>query len=257
MLILHAAQDKGNLVLWSEDSELRLTSADRQLDGKHPYSAEAQRIAEANGLEMVDNSFGSAIAWLPSRGDAPVPSSPMAGPMPKSRAKPRIRPWTVATLPLTPEQAVQLLQTWYGRPIVKPGVAIGTDLAYWTHAVQLAVSLTARQQFLPSLSERGGKTMATWIPVFIGEDAHRLAELAGLMPASARALTGTGTTEPPAMAAQAVLREFLTEQVDHLARSGTEPYNAAQPEFDSAHDAWLWALGHANPEVRSNPAQLQ
>ena len=33
--------------------------------------------------------------------------------------------------------------------------------------------------------------------MFIGEDAHRLAELAGLMPASARALTGTGATEPP------------------------------------------------------------
>ena len=198
MLILHAAQDKGNLVLWSEDSEPRLTSADRQLDGKHPYSAEAQRIAEAIGLEMGDNCFGSAIAWLPSRGDAPVPSSPMAGPMPKSRAKPRIRPWTVPTLRLAPEQAVQLLRKWYGQQVVKPGVAIGTDLAYWTHALQLAVSLTARQQFLPSLSERGGKTVAAWIPVFIGEDAHRLAELAGLMPASARALTSAEATEPPA-----------------------------------------------------------
>ena len=257
MLILHAAQDKGNLVLWSEDSEPRLTSPDRQLDGKHPYSAQAQRIAEAIGLEMGDNCFGSAIAWLPSRGDAPVPSSPMAGPMPKSRAKPRIRPWTVATLRLAPEQAVQLLRKWYGQQVVKPGVAIGPDLSYWTHAVQLAVSLTARQQFLPSLSERGGKTVAGWIPVFIGEDAHRLAELAGLMPASARALTGTGTAEPPTTPAQAVLREFITVQVDQLARAGTDTEHGTQPQFDSAHDAWLSALSRFNPEVRSNPAQLQ
>ena len=99
--------------------------------------------------------------------------------------------------------------------------------------------------------------MAAWIPVFIGEDAHRLAGLAGLMPASARALTGTGTTEPPAIAAQAVLRELITAQVDHLARAGTGPENPAQPQFDSAHEAWLWALGHTNPAVRSNPAQLQ
>ena len=93
--------------------------------------------------------------------------------------------------------------------------------------------------------------------MFIGEDAHRLAELAGLMPASARALTGTGATEPPATPAQAVLRDFITVQVDHLARTGTDPENLAQPELDSAHDAWLSALGQANPVVRGNPAQLQ
>ena len=257
MLILHAAQVKGNLVLWSEDSEPRLRRSDRQADGTHPYCAQAQHIVEAVGLETGDDSFASAVAWLPSRGDAPVPSSPMAGPTPKSRAKPRIRPWTVTTLHLTPEQAVPLLRTCHERQVLKPGVAIGTDLAYWTHALQLAASLTARQQFLPSLSERGGQTVAAWIPVFIGEDAHRLAELAGLMPASARALTGTGATEPPATPAQAVLREFITVQVDHWAHAGTEPDNPAQPQFDSAHDAWLSALGQANPEVRGNPAQLQ
>ncbi len=257
MLILHAAQVEGNLVLWSEDSEPCLTPPDRPMDGKHPYSAQAQRIADAVGLETAGNSYASAIAWLPSRGDAPVPSSPMAGPTPRSRAKPRIRPWTVATLQLTPDQAVHLLQTWYGRQVVKPGVAIGTDLAYWTHAVQLAASLTARQQFLPSLSQRDGQTVAAWIPVFIGEDAHRLAALAALMPPSARALTGTGATEPPAIAAQAVLREFITVQVDHLARTGAKSGELAQPQFDSAHDAWLSALSLSNPEVRSNPAQLQ
>ena len=255
MLILHAAQVKGDLVLWSEDSGTCLAPPGRQTDGKHPYCAQAQLLAEAAGLETDDNGF--AVAWLPSRGDAPVPSSPMAGPMPRSRAKPRIRPWTVTALRLRPEQAVPLLQTCHGRQVLKPGVAIGTDLAYWAHALQLAVSLTARQQFLPSLSERGGQTVAAWIPVFIGEDAHRLAGLAGLMPASARALTGTGTTEPPAIAAQAVLREFITAQVDHLARAGKGPENPAQPQFDSAHDAWLWALGHTNPAVRSDPAQLQ
>ena len=140
---------------------------------------------------------------------------------------------------------------------LKPGVAIGTGLAYWTHALELAASLTVRQQFLPGLSQRGDQTLAAWIPVFIGEDAHRLAELAGLMPASARALTGAGATEPPSTPAQAVLREFITAQVDHLVRAGTDTENPAQPQFDSAHDAWLSALGQANPAVLGNPAQLQ
>ena len=257
MLVLHAAQVKGSFVLWSEDSEPWLTQSDRPAAGKHPYCAEAQVMAEVVGLETGDASFAKAIAWLPSRGDAPLPSSPMAGPPPKSRAKPRIRPWTVTALHLRPEQAVPLLARLQQRHVLKPGVAIGADLAYWTHALPLAASLTARQQFLPSLSERGDQTMAAWIPVFIGEDAHRLAELAGLMPPSARALTGTETTEPPASSAQAVLREFITIQVDHLARVGTDTKNPAQPQFDSAHDAWLSALGQANPAVRSSPAQLQ
>ena len=257
MLILHAAPVKGNLALWGEDSELCLTQSEWQADGKHPYSAEAQRIAEAAGLETGDHSFTSAIAWLPSRGDTPVPSSPMVGLKPKSRAKPRIRPWTITTLHLAPEHAVSLLRACHQRQVLKPGVAIGTDLAYWSHALQLAVSLTARQQFLPSLSERGGQTVATWIPVFIGEDARRLAELAELMPASARALTGTEATEPPSGAGQAVLREFTAAQVDHLARAGTDTKNPAQLQFDSAHDAWLSALGHTSPAVQSNPAQLQ
>ena len=260
MLILHAAQDQGNLVLWSEYSGPLPTPPDPEAAGQHPYCAPAHLIAEAAGLATEDGCIANATAWLPSRGDAPVPSGSLAGPMPKSRARPRIRPWTVATLRLGPEQAAPLLQTCRRRQVLKPGVAIGTDLAYWTHALELAVSLTARQQFLPSLSERGGQTVATWVPVFIGEDARRLAELAGLMPASARAITGEGRAEPPATPAQAVLREFITAQVDHLARTaraGAAPDDPAQPQFDSAHDAWLWALGQTNPAVRGNPAQLQ
>ena len=45
MLILHTNQDRGNLVLWGEDSEPRLTQSEWQADGKHHYCAEAQRVA--------------------------------------------------------------------------------------------------------------------------------------------------------------------------------------------------------------------
>ena len=257
MLIFHAASVQRNLVLWAEDSDSRNKLPDRQKTGEHPHCARGRLLAEAVGLETGNDGFSNAIAWLPSQGDDPVPSSPMAGPTPSSRAKPRIRPWTVTTLRLTPEQAVTLLQACHQRLVLKPGVAIGPDLAYWTHALRLAISMTARQQFLPSLSERVGQTVATWIPVLIGEDAHRLAELAALMPASARALTDAVATEPPSSAAQAVLREFLAAQVDHLARTGAKVDGLGHLEFDSAHDAWLSALSLSDPTVRSNPVQLQ
>lgn len=257
MLILHAAHLQGNMVLWAEDSDPQGGPPEREKAGEHPHCARAQLLAEAVGLETGDSNFGSAIAWLPTLGNAPVPSSPLAGAIPRSRAKPRIRPWAVTTLRLRPEHAVPLLQACHGQLVLKHGVAIGTDLAYWTHVLQLAVSMTARQQFLPSLSERDGHAVATWIPVFIGQDAHRLAELAALMPASARALTAPAATDPPPMAAKAILREFLAARVDHLARAGAEADGLTQPEFDSAHDAWLWALDHSNPAVISDLAQIQ
>ena len=184
MFILHASVVQGNLILWAEDSGSRNGPPDRQAAGEHPHCARPRLLAEAAGLETGDNCFDSAVAWLPSRGDAPVPSSALAGPMPGSRAKPRVRPWTVATLRPNPEQTVRLLQACQGQRVLKPGVIIGPDLAYWAETLKFALSLTVRQQFLPALSQRDGQTIAIWTPVFTGEDARRLAQLAGLMPAS-------------------------------------------------------------------------
>ena len=108
MLILHAAAVKGDLVLWAEDSDQRDGPPEQEKAGEHPHCARAQLLAEAVGLETGDGNFASAIAWLPTLGNAPVPSSPMAGVIPRSRAKPRIRPWNVTTLRLRPEQAALL-----------------------------------------------------------------------------------------------------------------------------------------------------
>ena len=252
MLILHAAHTDGRLTLWAEDSEPHTGTP-----GEHPCCASEQLLAEAIGMEADKNHFASAIAWLPSSKDSPLPSSPMAGPTPKSRAKPRIRPWNVPTLPLSPEQTVRLLQTCHEQRVLKPGVIISSDLDYWAQALRLAGSLTARQRFLPSLSQQDVRTTAAWTPLFIGDDAQRLAELARVMPPSARALSGPEGAGPPELAAKTVLREFITTLVDHLARTGATPENPQQPEIDSAHDAWLFALSNANPEVRSNGAQLQ
>ena len=226
MLILHAAQVKGSLVLWSEDSEPCLTPPDGQAAGMHlhPYCAVAQVMAEAVSLETSDSGIASAIAWLPSQGYAPCALQPYGGP-PAQVAGQATHQALDRISAATRGRGKPSRCCWRatGGSALKPGVAIGTDLAYWTHALRLALSLAVRQQFLPGLTEREGQPVAAWTPVFIGEDAHRLPDLARLMPAPARALTDTETTEPPALAAQAVLREFIAAQVDHLARTGKEP----------------------------------
>ena len=152
MLLLHAAQVREDFLLWAEDTEPDPGAPGQDAPGKHPSCAPAQRLAEAVGLNAEDSPFTKALAWLPTTGGTPIPSSPMAGPMPKSRTKPRIRPWSVTAISLSPDLAVPLLQACQGRRILQASVAIGPDLAYWAHALRLAVSLTARQQFLPGLN---------------------------------------------------------------------------------------------------------
>ena len=82
-----------------------------------------------------------------------------------------------------------LLRRCHGQRVLKPGVVIGPNLAYWCHALQFAVSLTARQRFLPSLDQQGSTTLARWTTVLVGDDGERLANLAKLMPPAARAIT--------------------------------------------------------------------
>ena len=73
---------------------------------------------------------------------------------------------------MTSEQTVRILQACHGQRVLKPGVIIGPDLAYWAPTLRLALSMTARQQFLPTLSQRDGQTIAASTPVFTGGDAH-------------------------------------------------------------------------------------
>ena len=121
MLILHAALLDGQLAIWGEDSESRATDnarVDGRSPGQHPRCADARRLAQTVGLAAEDCGVGPAIAWLPSRGSTPNPSSSMAGPV--SRAKMRIKPWSVPSLRLAPEQAVELLQRTPGAPTAVP-----------------------------------------------------------------------------------------------------------------------------------------
>ena len=259
MLILHAALLDGQIAIWGEDSEIQALvneGQDKRVPAQHPRCAGARRLAQGVDLLADDCEVSRAIAWLPSKGSAPIPSSPMAGPAPKSRARPRIKPWSVPSLRLDPEQAVELLQRCNDRSVLKRGVAIGADIAYWFRALLFAASLTARQRFLPGAAERDGRTVAVWTPVIVGDDAYRLAGLAKVMPLPSRALTGIEASEPPAIAAQSVLHEFIASHVDYLVRSAqlTEEDHI---RFSSAHDAWLRALSDRSPVIEGEQAQLR
>ena len=253
MLVLHIAQLEDRLVLWGEDSTPRL---DLPSAKQHPGCADTDTLLDAIGPLDHGTVANEATVWLPSRGNAPVPSSPLAGEAPKSRARPRIRPWRAPVIHLDADAAAVFLQRGQDRPVLKPGVALGPEVAYWYRARLFGLSLATRQQYLPTVTRSGDRLIASWKPLFIGDDARRLADLAGLMPPSARAVTDVTATQPPSHAASAVLRAFLGGTVDHLVRDAQDP-GAANGGFDSAHDAWLHALSSADMAVAAPPDQLQ
>ena len=254
MLILHAAPFADSLAIWGEAQP----QGPKPEPPHHPYSATFEALAEAIGMATDHSNHGEHVAaWLPSRGNNPVPSSPMVDVKPALRGKPRIKPWLVSALRLDHTQAAMLLRRFHGRHVMKTGVVVGPSLAYWCHALQFAVSLTARQRFLPSLDQQGSITLARWTTVLVGDDGERLVNLAKLMPPAARALADDDSS-PPSRAAQTVLRDFLNQQVDALVRGSVEPAEEPREGFDSVHDAWLHALMARDRQVlMSQAAQLQ
>ena len=260
MIVLHAGESNGGLVLWGEasrDGGGRPTSRRRSRAASaspHPFAASADELAGALkrlalGPKPSAKRACSVTAWLPTKGNSPVPSSPIIAEPPKSRAKTKMAAWAVPAYRLSAEEAVELLCASMGRRTLAAGMIVGSDLAYWAEALRFAGSMAARQQFLPGLTTGADARRATWEPVFIGTDAERLAELARRMPAAARALTGPDAASPPERPSTEVLRQFVAALTDHLVR--TAAYDASppaprrrrnKPSFDSVHDSWLHAL---------------
>ena len=276
MIILHAGESDGTPVLWGEkstDARVRPASRRRRRSrgasaNPNPFAAGSSDLAGA--LKETGLSFKRAAkrachvtAWLPTKGDSPVPSSSLIAGSSKSRAKTKLAAWAVPAYRLTAEEAVELLCESAGRRTLAAGVIVGPDLAYWTEALRFAGSMVSRQQYLPGLTADGDEFRATWDPVFVGADAERLAGLARRMPAVARALSESGAAAPPEKPSTEALRRFLATVTDHLVRSAASDRSPAavrprrkRPSFDSVHDAWLHALTSKDGAVVGDASDL-
>ena len=276
MIALHAGESNGALVLWAEESRddgVRPTSRRRRRTNvshasPHPFAASADGLAGALketwlGLKPAASRACHVTAWLPTRGDSPVPSSTLIAEPPGSRAKAKLAPWAVVAYRLSTTEAVELLCASIGKRTLAAGVIVGADLAYWAEALRLAGSMVARQQFLPGFTTDADEPRATWDPVFIGMDAERLAGLARRMPAAARALSEPDVAAPPERPSTAVLRQFVATLADYLVRtaiSDASPPAACRRKnklpFDSVHDSWLHALRSIDGVVEGDTADL-
>ena len=270
MIILHGGMKDGWMLLWAEQSP-----DERGPDGngdpapnEHPYCAGHGELVNvlASAVPGFRADSGEAVvatAWLPSRGGSPLPSSVLVADPPRSRAKPRLMPWSIPAYRVSPAEAIPILQACQGQGLLTAGVGIGVDLAYWSQAVRFGAGLVARQRFLPGTIHAADGARAAWMPLFIGADAERLARLSQRMPASARALADPDASQPPDQPASAVLRTFIAAVADSLVRNPDGAPDVAAPKgrrkapaFDSVHDAWLSGLKSADGAVHGTPEQL-
>ena len=119
-------------------------------------------MAKAIGLPNHDDMAGEVTVWLPNKNNPPVPSSPLAGDMP--RARPRIQPWRAPVIRLDTAAAAAFLQRCQEWPVLQPGVALGPEIAYWYRAHLFGLSLATRQQYPPTVAAHGDQSVAAWKP---------------------------------------------------------------------------------------------
>jgi hypothetical protein len=256
MLILHASARDGQLLFWGETPPDDSASNDPQLKKESfqfafdPGAATlAATLSESLAGKLTARNTEWAVLWLPTVKDTPIASSSLVADPPSGRGKPTLTPWAVTVLPLDTSQSLEVLCACVGRDLLRPGVVVGSTLAYWTRILQYAGALVTREQFVPGAEIRGNEWRACWQPVLAGPEADHLAQLAQLMPAACRALNSDAERQPE-IPARAVLLSVLSAQVDTLVRSALPAVSTrrpargkgTKPAFASVHDQWLHAL---------------
>ena len=275
MIDLHASYVGDHFFLWGESPNGQAGKEENKVVGKKK-SARFRPYPHDAGVDLLVSTLREAVgtlktrkkrvqqlwAWLPTIKDQVAPSSPMVANPPRSRAKPKLKPFTLTAYWLNIDETIELLCACVHRSTLSRGVIIGADLAFWSEALRYAGSLVARQQFLPSIVKVNGQFLGQWEPTFSGEESERPATLAQKMPPVARAIDTQESADPPKTQAAQNLRQFLCVAVDHMVRSTTADTPACKSRkkrlsFDSVHDAWVHALRSTDKVIHGDESALE
>ena len=264
MIALHLSISGEHLVLWGEATP----EGAGQGETAHPAATAARMVGLLGEIGIRRGQEAERWAWLPTHAGRPLPSSPLLEPESDGQAEdalsddspseesPALAAWRVPVLLLSEPDIGAFLSAATGRRMLAPGVLLGKSVAFWAQAYRFAAALVAREQFLPGLAHTAAGWRAQWEPVFIGDDAERLASLAQAMPHVCRALSESPQRAPESAPAD-LLRRRLGSFTDGLVRTAiTERKPATAPRFDSVHDRWLHALRSPDGQMEGDAGDL-
>jgi SNF2 family DNA or RNA helicase len=250
MLVLHAWWGLDDvLVCWAE-RDPGGARASRRAGARHSFAVDADELAAV--LPATSPVVGTHPVLLPTVAGRPVPSPEAAvpDPLPLARSGPRPGIWTVPTVELTPEQALDVLLARTGAlgagaagdagDVIVPG---GT----WRHLRAVAAfadDLAARGRALPAvvappvspLGIRAWGGRAVWRPLVTGADAVRARSLALALPPAGLAAVAPRAEGP---ASPAVL---VAAAVDALTDAAVRHRLSASGMVAPADPPWLAAL---------------
>jgi len=275
MIILHGAFLDDRLFLWGEvpaATESATNGRTSRTSPKHyvfdaGFDAVAHAVQSfAGDLRPEELRAASALAWLPTRGAHPLPSSALIAEPPASRAKIRNEPWRVEGFFLDADESRTALCAYADRSGSVHGVLGGRDFGFWVRAVRLAGSMVARQRYLPGIVQSNGDYHARWEPVWIGDDADRIEELAKHMPAVARALSPAPARSAPEVSPAVIVDSFVGAQLDRIVRIQVDGSNGGgqaapagarpAPVTGTIYEQWLTALRAHEDVVRGSDEEL-
>lgn len=272
MFILHigwlltAPTDKTRgLVVWAEtDQKADMTL--RALSRVHPFSASTRALRRMlaewmPALEFLVKRRASdytANVWLPSTPHSPQASLALLNlPDETTTAAPKLEAWQVEALRFEPPDALAFLTALPSADDEMPGARVGADAAYWRHAGKFTLELTARQRFVPTLTQQDEKFLALWQPLLDDpDDAARVTRLAQALPPLCRAYSLRANDTPPHHSPRALVENFLSGVIDAFAREHADVSVPSSSHGATMAEQWLDALND-NPVIDASASDLR
>ncbi|PLS84690.1 MAG: ATP-dependent helicase [Actinobacteria bacterium] len=202
--------EDGAALFWAESLPAKRVKRSALKD--HPFCADAGVLGSWLGAGEAD----TLEVLLPGNDQGPFASVDGTS----GRRKVALRPWRVPALRLAPTEAVPVLMQWLDAERIPQELRLGDSVRYWQQAAQLALEALAGQRLIPGLERLDGRLYARWRPSL---DGHRLRQLGEAMPPVCRALVdpSAGPQAEGDLAPEALLRDFLEQTCDALARAWT------------------------------------
>ena len=271
MKILHthwhfptSSTESGGMLFWAEDSEIIVQKPKGRRGKKakpHPFCATSDAVAhllESLYPDLDDSQINWSTLLLPTTKFGPQPSPQLVHEWDIPPDSPKLLPWIVAGVWLSPADAFFALTHLPSPESLPRDLVLGADVRFWQSVTNLILETMAQQKLLPVLAQADPRRKtfhARWLPVLDSpKDGPRLTRLLETMPPLCRAETASSESAPPP---RIILETFLNIVVDGLARRWAHGQQArlADTSRDPAY-LWLAALLGLDPQVVATPDQL-
>ena len=269
MIALHISFIDGAPLLWGERGGQDTPGDDdtREPGPEYPYDPGEKGLRDA--LKIIapgvkgQKSADRKMVWLPSRGNAPLPSSPVIGTVPDQRQKLAIQPYATSVRKLALEELLEIASLAGEEHAAGNGVLFGHSVRWCGQMVKIMVNAVVKETFLPGVVRNGERWEARWLPLPDESEERALDALAVGMPGICRCMSEPAQT-PPDTPPGMMVNRLLACGLDFLVRNANRPDGTAGESGrgkgapESLHDAWLTALTAEDALIRwSNDKELR